>query len=375
MARKNAQADVLVLGGHPCASLAALLLTSHKSPLRVTQISIPSEPVLDRLVLINPGFFSLHPALAPLKKKLKLAPISGVRFISDDTAESEHRAKSTMGFVGLYSELRQALDHLAQDGGGKSLRPSELEVEQVDHQGMTLSADGAAITGKMVLLAGALSDESARKLALPEPWGAEVVRRYSSMRLSAGERITSDDSIVPMSLDLGGALTWAWMLRGVNQVQLSVEQPIRGERSPKQLLELWSEVLKRHGLLKTEEPINESEIVSMEVPAAGALGRDTVANRTLLIGPAGGFFTACLEDIYPNCWSAVFATDTARKALKAEHLQDALAPYRENWGTTLGEYLRGPQQNLRFLLPLVYRNAVMTSRLAESILLGKSVVR
>ena len=64
-----------------------------------------------------------------------------------------------------------------------------------------------------------------------------------------------------------------------------------------------------------------------------------------------------------------------RKALAERHLQDALRPYREQWGTTLGEYLRGPQQNFRFLLPLVYRNEVMTTRLTECILLGKSVVR
>ena len=47
----------------------------------------------------------------------------------------------------------------------------------------------------------------------------------------------------------------------------------------------------------------------------------------------------------------------------------------EERGLTLGDYLRGPQQNLRFLLPLVYRNAIMTARLADAILLGKSVVR
>ena len=64
-----------------------------------------------------------------------------------------------------------------------------------------------------------------------------------------------------------------------------------------------------------------------------------------------------------------------RAALGEVHLQDALQPYRQAWGTTLGEYLRGPQQNLRFLLPLVYRNPVMSGRLAESILQGKSVVR
>jgi hypothetical protein len=71
----------------------------------------------------------------------------------------------------------------------------------------------------------------------------------------------------------------------------------------------------------------------------------------------------------------VFAADAIKKALKERHLQDALSPYRSKWRTTLGEYLRGPQQNFRFLLPLVYRNEVMTSRLTECILLGKSVVR
>jgi hypothetical protein len=61
--------------------------------------------------------------------------------------------------------------------------------------------------------------------------------------------------------------------------------------------------------------------------------------------------------------------------LKEPHLQDALQPYRHRWRTTLGDYLRGPQQNFRFLLPLVYRKQVMTTRLTEAILLGKSVVR
>ena len=82
-----------------------------------------------------------------------------------------------------------------------------------------------------------------------------------------------------------------------------------------------------------------------------------------------------MEDLYPNCWSARFAADAIRAALAEPHLQDALQPYRQSWGTTLGEYLRGPQQNLRFLLPLVYRNPVMTARMGESILQGKSVVR
>ena len=100
-----------------------------------------------------------------------------------------------------------------------------------------------------------------------------------------------------------------------------------------------------------------------------------MARRTLLIGPAGGFYSASGEDVYPAAWSAKFAADAAAKALKAPQVQDALGVYRGKWGATLGEYLRGPQQNLRFLLPLVYKNPTMTDRLANSILLGESLVR
>ena len=113
----------------------------------------------------------------------------------------------------------------------------------------------------------------------------------------------------------------------------------------------------------------------MSSPLAGALAHEGLANRTVLVGPAGGFFSASGEDIYPNVWSAVFAADAIKKAWKEPHLQDALGPYRQKWRTTLGDYLRGPQQNLRFLLPLVYRNQVMTTRLTEAILLGRGMVR
>ncbi|HEX8524751.1 MAG TPA: hypothetical protein VF669_21035 [Tepidisphaeraceae bacterium] len=373
----SVQPDVLVLGQHPSAYLAALLLRLGKPALNVTQITIPFEPWPDRLVLINPNFFTLHPELAKLKKKLNLTGVWGAQFVSDNPElRSEYRSKTSMGCVGVYSDLRQAMADLAKEAGAKLLAPESMSIHQVDSIGMEVVCDGKAVLGKAMLLAGTLPNEDARRLALPEPWNPEVIRRYSYIRLKGGA--TGADPakpIIPMSLDLGGALTWAWMLPGKGEVQLAVEQPIRGTKTPKQMLELWAKTLRAHKLIDGNASIEEEQIHSMDVPAAGALNREPIGNRTLLIGPAGGFFTACLEDIYPNCWSSTFAVNALRKALKETHLQDALAPYREDWGTTLGEYLRGPQQNLRFLLPLVYRNAVMTSRLAESILLGKSVVR
>jgi flavin-dependent dehydrogenase len=182
---------------------------------------------------------------------------------------------------------------------------------------------------------------------------------------------------MPMSLNLREMLCWAWLLPGAKSVQLAVEQPVESlsRVRPAELLAHWVEILRRNEILNSKGDVPLESAVSIDLPLAGALAHEGVANRTLLVGPAGGFYSACTEDIYPNCWSALYAADAVKKALKETHLQDALQPYRHKWRTTLGDYLRGPQQNLRFLLPLVYRNQVMTTRLTESILLGKSVVR
>ncbi len=215
-------------------------------------------------------------------------------------------------------------------------------------------------------------------LGLPDGWGADIVHRYTYLKLPAPKWADlGNRPLLPMSLNLRDMYCWGWLLPGDRAVQIAVEQPIEtlDRVKPAELLSTWAEILRRHGILNPKGELPSESAEWMDLPLAGALAHEGVANRTLLIGPAGGFYSACSEDIYPNCWSAVFAADAVKKALRETHLQDALQPYRHKWRTTLGEYLRGPQQNLRFLLPMVYRNAKMTTRLAESILQGKSVVR
>ncbi|HMO25170.1 MAG TPA: hypothetical protein PKB10_02785, partial [Tepidisphaeraceae bacterium] len=87
------------------------------------------------------------------------------------------------------------------------------------------------------------------------------------------------------------------------------------------------------------------------------------------------FVSGCSEEVYPSCWSAVHAVDCVLSALRADHPQDALRDYRGRWGSTLGDYLRGPRNNLRYLLPLAFRNEALAQRLADAIFRGQSVVR
>lgn len=378
MAKTEPQLDVLVLGDHPSAYLCAAIL-KHKSKLRVIHSTLPHETWPDRLVIVNPALFDLHPLVEPLRRKLESTPIYGLKFISDVVGvASEHRSRSAMAHIATYKWMRTAMLKLAQSQDVELATPKHVEIHRLDESGIDVTVGKSQLRPKMLILAGLPTEAESKRLGLPESWGPDVVHRYTFLKLP-GTKWTDLGSrpIIPMSLNLRDMLCWAWLLPAEKCVQIAVEQPIEtlARVRPEELLTHWVEVLRKHELLsrKGDVPIDQAQ--SIDLPLGGALAHEGLANRTLLIGPAGGFYSATGEDMYPNCWSALYAADAVKKALREVHLQDALQPYRHRWRTTLGDYLRGPQQNLRFLLPLVYRNPVMTYRLTESILLGKSVVR
>lgn len=372
------QSDVLILGQHPCAYLAASMLT-QKHARQVVHATLPDDDVPDRLVLLNPALFHLHKPLEKLKKTLPMTLVHGVRFLSSDPGvRGEWLSKTPVTCVASYAEVRKHFIAYAKSTGVKLMTPRSLGIIHVDEQGCAFALDHHTVRARALLLAGQVPEEVGKAIGVAEDFADDVMRRYSFVRLRGTKWAAEGSrSVVPMSLDIDGELSWAWMLPGDEEVQLAVEQPLKnaGRRPAVELLHNWATLLRKHGELLAEPGFTSDAVESIDLPAAGALAREIVGNRTLLFGPAGGFYSACLEDLYPNAWSAVFAADAVHHALQEPHLQDALQPYRQQWGTTLGDYLRGPQQNLRFLLPLVYRNPVMTRRLAESILQGKSVVR
>jgi flavin-dependent dehydrogenase len=370
--------DVLILGDHPCAYLAAALVR-QKTKLRVVQAALPNREPDDRLVTINPALFDLHPLLEPLKKSLPNTPLHGLKFLSDNPdTSSEHRTKSAVVLVARYTDVRDSMARATEHEGAEFIANQPVKILQVDERGVEVAIGKHRIYPKAVMLAGDLHREQKSQLGIPDSWGPDVVHRFTFARCKAGRHfIANGKMLMPMSLDLCGKLCWGWVLPGEGEFQVMVEQPMEKATasSGRKLLEHWIEVLQKHQVLGPKFDLPESAIRTMDRPLAGALAQEGVANRTLLIGPAGGFYSACGEDIYPACWSALFAADVMKKALKETHLQDALNPFRQKWRTTLGDYLRGPHQNLRFLLPLVYRNPAMTERLTEAILLSKSVVR
>jgi hypothetical protein len=342
--------------------------------------TIPGQPTPDRLVTVNPKFFDLHKLTAALKKIPDLTAASGIRFLGDDAStSSEYVSKSVVAYIASYQQIRSAMLEQAKRAKVELIESKTLEIHGADESGVDVTLNGQRLRPRMLIVGGDLPVHQRKILGLPEQWDHGVLHRYTFLCSKNGKQTDSQTArLIPMSLDLGGKLRWAWMLCGAGEFQVAVEQPIDSVQKdpPQQLLSRWIDVLMKHQVIKPgAKPLDVTAAESIDLPLAGALVQEGVANRTLLIGPAGGFYNACAEDIYPTCWSAIFAAGVAVKALQATHLQDALGAYRQTWGATLGDYLRGPQENLRFLLPLVYRNAVMTARMGEAIMSGESVVR
>ena len=363
------------MGDHACTYLAALLLR-RAGVARVRHVTIPTDVSPNRAVLVNPAVFELDKCLAGWRKAAALAPVSRMRFLGDDPAtHSEHAAVEPLAYVARLADLSAALRAVAIKAGVSCTSAKSLKVCRPDPNGVDVVIDGVPVRTRAIIVGGELPEADKRALGIALDWEAGVQRRVCYVELPRRERRDPAGAAVSMSLDLKGSLQWAWMLATPDAQHLIVEQPhAPGERSTAPSVKEWAGVLSAHGAMKSDE-LHGAPVRTMLTPVAGALSRDSVADRTLLIGPAGGFYSACVEDVYPNCWSAVHAVEVLKNALAQPLLQDALDGYRSCWRTSLGLYLQGPQQNLRFLLPMIYRNQAMTARLAEAILAGRNVIR
>src|SRR5688572_14400171 len=187
MSKSAPAVDVLILGEHPSAYLAAEMLLA-KPGITVAHCTIPQEHAPDRLMLVNSQFFSLHKPLEKLKKKLDLTGVWGMTFLSDDGAtRGEYRGKAPAVFVGHYAQVRKAICQQAKEAGVRVLTPKSLQIRVLDQSHFEVHADNHVIRPKVVLLAGALPPEQAKALALPEMFAKEVMRRYSFTRLKGNK--------------------------------------------------------------------------------------------------------------------------------------------------------------------------------------------
>ncbi|MCH7720609.1 MAG: NAD(P)/FAD-dependent oxidoreductase [Planctomycetes bacterium] len=109
--------------------------------------------------------------------------------------------------------------------------------------------------------------------------------------------------------------------------------------------------------------------------ACAALEFDShVGKHALVIGEAGGFVAGMSnEGVYPAMWSAKIAAEVMDEALSADSSQDHLMQFDTRWRTVMADYLRSPQTELQFLLPLIFSKEPMAVRMANAFFLGDNI--
>jgi flavin-dependent dehydrogenase len=126
---------------------------------------------------------------------------------------------------------------------------------------------------------------------------------------------------------------------------------------------------------KPGKKAREPAPAARRIPRGLAMDLDThVLKRSLIIGDAGGYVTALShEGLYPAIWSARLAVDVCKAALASAHVQDGLAEFDTLWRREMVDYLRLPNNDLRFLIPLVFSNKLMAAKLAHAFIGGRNI--
>ncbi len=354
----------LVIGNHPAALVAALKLNALKADAAIADPSTFSDA--GRLVTINPSMIQLLPALADVLQGDSVGRITSVRFHAADgkvaettDAFADGEAPAVLKLADLILLLRERVE-----AAGIRRLPGRVTVNEVDESGILLTVGRTTIRPRVCVLSDTLEPESAALLGTARPTEQRVM---AMLDVNA----TLDAGLAHAALDLNETGAWGMLVATGTTAQITV---VAAADEARDVLRSFAGRLAAGGVLSSDT-VDGRSIRTAPVTPAGALEFDVVARHALLCGPAGGFVTAVGEDVYPGCWSGTYAAATAAKAAKAVHVQDALGDYRSAWGGSLGEYLQGPQQNMKFLLPLMFRNPIMTDRLADALFRGKSVVR
>ena len=372
---KQERCEILVLGCGIAGAAAALFAAREGRKVHVIERAVADDPSSRPEWLHDEGVKLLETAGIPVKDST-IGKIERVRFVdaaSNRTAEGKLDSPVT---VVDSTKVKGALARAAQAAGATvltgviatRLNAREELIEVVDSKGgihggqVLLLADGVGTLGKS-LPAIARGDDSTRVTTQCEWMGHEGSADAERRRM--GELVIRISALEPdcygYKLVAGSALAVGWV------------GTAEGDKARRGLVEA-ARKLKSPGDAIPDDEIGRVARLR-RIPRGAALEMEThVAKRAILIGDAGGFVAAFGHDcLYPALWASRIAADVAHRALGSPHPQDTLAEFDSLWRRDMVEYLRIPNTDLRFLIPLVFSNAVMAKKLAGAFVTGTNI--
>ncbi|NOT02375.1 MAG: FAD-dependent oxidoreductase [Phycisphaerales bacterium] len=364
--------DALIVGAGPAGSTAAAWLAAQKFSVCLIDaakfprrrdcsgwISAKAGPLLDAMGL-------------PIADVAKCA-IKTVTFHNADMSKSARPALA--GPVG-YLVDRDAFDHqvaeMARKRGAVFLDDRRVARVQLGEQTVTLElSDGQTVRGKFLVLAAGKDSALVKRLGLPidvlppNAWTAYLTARDKSYR---------GDPSVSVVLGIDRRDGFATVVQAGDHLSVNVHSFSEKREVVTHLVTLCRN-LSTAGLVGVDLTREASAATASAIPTAAALSMEThVAKRTLIIGDAGGFIAAAsAEGIYPAMWSARIAAEIIEKAARHKSPQDVLMRFNTEWRSEMADYLRAPNTDTQYILPLVFTNQPMADRMAAAFFAGENI--
>ncbi len=267
-----------------------------------------------------------------------------------------------------YAALVEALRVHADSTGVNVVagcRAGEIDADEthVRVAGGSESEKAASWDGAFAVHADGAAGHCRRHGQQPAFWIAEAAVAFDG---------ANADASLHWMLAAGDAREWFmwWFASGQVVIRLVAE----GSRD--EVARRFSECVSRLGAyLGLGGEATSVEARMRPAAAPSALEREShVGKRSLAIGDAGGFVAASSrEGIYPALWSAKLAAEVLIEARDSTHPQDTLRTFSTKWRSTMAEYLRPPNTDLQFLLPLIFSNRQMADRLASAFWTGENI--
>ncbi len=366
--------DVMIIGAGPAGVTAAMLLADKgKNVALVDREKFPREG--EALGWLNAKSFELLKPFKLTPDTVGAIAFTDATFLSKDFAKSAvPKLESAPGYIVDRVTFANALVE----------RAKEMDVTLIDGWGVTdlqtqeneVTAhfeDETMIVAKLLLLAAGGNRILLEKLNFPPPtrharmWTAQVDASIDKDKANQEPHIA-----IVMGLDKAGSFALSCMLE--DRMSVSINWLGEQEQAIPQLAYAC------RGLFTHEIcPVDLSELATdtnvLPSPASAALDMDShVGKHTLLIGDAGGFVSAASnEGLYPAMWSAQIATEVVLEALINPQSQDSLMTFESKWRMVMADYLRPPNTDVQFLLPLIFSNQPMADRMGAAFFSGENI--
>ena len=366
--------DVAVVGAGPAGATAAILLSQkERSVVLVDGDTFPRSTTAS--TWISPKTIPLLEEIGVDTDRLPTEPFLDVTFFDASFGKT---AKPTFTVPAGYLIDRGSLDNALVEAAGAAgvtmVQGCAVTDVRLAESTITLTVkDHQPIDGKLLVLATGTGSPLLGRCGFPPGLGdAPLWTAQLDVPLDAGDANQPPRVAVVLGLNRGSSFGFICVTKDC--LSLSIHwcgKPLEAVSAFVQLCKSAFE----HGVAGVDLSKQAAAAKPVISPAGAALDLDShVGKHTLLIGSAGGFVSAAgNEGIYPAMWSAQIAARVAKSSLSSTFSQDELMTFDSQWRMEMANYLRPPNTDSQFLLPLVFSNQAMADRMGGAFFWGENI--